>query len=47
MDKRKAGFGLLFYKIADCERTDLRACAIGDPRGRLLVGATSQACNRR
>jgi len=46
LDKSKDGLGLLLYKIADCVRTGFRPCAIGDPRGRFLVRATSQRCNR-
>jgi len=45
MDKSNNGLGLFLYKIADCVRTAFRACAIGDPRGRFLVCATSQLCN--
>jgi len=41
IDKSNNGLGLLFSKIADCVRTGSRPCAIGDPRGRILVRAKS------
>jgi hypothetical protein len=45
MLKSKDGSGLSLYKIADCLRMAFHPCAIDDPRGRLLVRATSQLCN--
>ena len=41
MDKNKDRAGVL-YKIVDCTRMAIHPCAIDDPRGRLLVRATSQ-----
>jgi hypothetical protein len=46
MDKSNNGLRLLLYKIADCVRTAFRPHAIGDPRGRLLVRASSIAAVR-
>ena len=42
MDKGNNGSGLLLYKIVDCAWMGSYPCAIDDPRGRLLVRATSQ-----
>jgi hypothetical protein len=41
MIKSNDGLRLFLYKIADCVRMGFHPCAIGDPRGRLLVRATS------
>jgi len=45
MFKSQDGLGLFLYKIVDCARMVFHRCAIGDPRGRLLVRATSQPRN--
>src|SRR5450756_611393 len=45
-DKSKDSVGLLLHKIADCVRTVFRPCAIGDPRGRVAVRASSNAAVR-
>jgi hypothetical protein len=43
--KSKDGYGLLLSKVADCARMNFHPCAIGDPRERFFVRATSQRCN--
>jgi hypothetical protein len=45
MVKSNDGLALFLYKIADCVRIAFHPCAIDDPRGRLLVRATSQPCS--
>jgi hypothetical protein len=45
MVKSDKGLELFFYQTADCVRTRFRPCAIGDPRGRIFVRATSQPYN--
>jgi hypothetical protein len=45
IDQDKDGLGLHLYKIADSARTVSRPCAIGCPRGRLLVRAMAQHRN--
>jgi hypothetical protein len=45
MNKNKGSLGWPLHQIADCVRTDFCPCAIGDPRGRLFVRATSQSWN--
>jgi len=46
MDKSKIGLGLFLSKITDCARTVFRPRAIGDPRGRAAVRASSNAAAR-
>jgi len=46
MDKSNNGLRLHLYKIVDCVRMAFRPCAIDDPRGRFLVRAIVQPCNK-
>jgi hypothetical protein len=46
MDKSKSESGLWLSKIAECVRTAFCPCAIGDPRGRAAVRASSSATVR-
>jgi hypothetical protein len=50
MDKNNIGLRLVLHKIADCVRMSFHPHAIGDPRGRVAVRASSSAaaqCVRR
>jgi hypothetical protein len=46
LDKSKIGSGLSLSKTTDCARTAFRPCAIGGPRGRVAVRASSNAAAR-
>jgi hypothetical protein len=46
MDKNKDSFGVLLYKIVDCQRMSSYPFTIDDPRGRLHVRATSRRCDK-
>jgi len=41
MDKSNNSLGLFLYKIVDCAWMAFHPCAIDDPRGRLIVRATT------